>query len=239
MKISSLRRERAIGGRRRVEYTRREGYTQGSLYRLTNSPRSFEDERHERARFAKETRRRNKRGVRVCVRVWGGRKRSGQRERKQKRRGAIRSMATLPARSPHTMRAPVLTSVPPCACCPSSLPPSPPLASFSALEALSLSLSLPPSLSSCIRKFAIHLTLPGATIRLIAPLLDRERATSSPGSNRIVEFLSNQHDRFASTFTRLLFLFFFFPPFSSSLFFFFFFCSSRFTDDKSKREIWQ
>lgn len=36
----------------------------------------------------------------------------GQRERKQKRRGTIRSMATLPARSPHTMHSLVLTSVP-------------------------------------------------------------------------------------------------------------------------------
>lgn len=165
----------------------------GSLYRLTNSPLSFEDEA--RARFAKETRRRNKRGV--C----GGRKRSGQRERKQKRRGAIRSMATLPARSPHTMHAPVLTCVPPCAC-PSS--PHHPChrASFSAP-------ALPPSLSSCIRKFAIHLTLPGATIRLIAPSLDRERATSSPGSNRIVEFPSNRAT------ARLLSLFLFLSSFLS------------------------
>lgn len=36
----------------------------------------------------------------------------GQRKRKQKRRGAIRSMATLPVRSPHTMHSLVLTSLP-------------------------------------------------------------------------------------------------------------------------------
>jgi len=34
-----------------------------------------------------------------------------QRKRKQKRRGVIRSMATLPVRSPHTMHSLVLTSV--------------------------------------------------------------------------------------------------------------------------------
>lgn len=160
----------------------------GSLYRLTNSPLSFEDEA--RARFAKETRRRNKRGV--C----GGRKRSGQRERKQKRRGAIRSMATLPARSPHTMHAPVLTCVPPCAC-PSS--PHHPChrASFSAP-------ALPPSLSSCIRKFAIHLTLPGATIRLIAPSLDRERATSSPIGSSNSRRIEQPRDYCLSFFSSLL-----------------------------------
>ena len=45
-------------------------------------------------------------------RGWDWRKWSGQRERKQKRRGAMRSMAALPARSPHTMHSPVSTSVP-------------------------------------------------------------------------------------------------------------------------------
>lgn len=148
-------------------------------------------------------------------RVWGQKTIGATRAETKATRGDTQYGDASGSLTAHNARSRVNFCVPPCACpsspsflTPGIVPPSPLSPSLLPLS-LSISLFLYPKVR------AIHLTLPGATIRLIAPSLDRERATSSPGSNRIVRFPSNEQPRSAIIVSLSLRLFLF-----SILFFF-------------------
>lgn len=144
-------------------------------------------------------------------RVWGQKTIGATRAETKATRGDTQYGDASGSLTAHNARSRVNFCVPPCAC-----PSSPSLLTPGIVRPSPLSPSLSISLFLYPKVRAIHLTLPGATIRLIAPSLDRERATSSPGSNRIVRFPSNEQPCSAiivSLSLRLfLFSFLFFSP---------------------------
>lgn len=238
MKISSLRRERAIGGRRRVEYTRREGYTQGSLYRLTNSPRSFEDEARESEIRERDEAAKQKGRACVCACVGGQKTIGATRAETKATRGDTQYGDASGSLTAHNARSRVNFCAPVCL-----LPFLPsPITTPRILLRTRSSLSL--SLSATISLFLYPKVRDSPYITRGDDTFNCTSARSRE-SNKFARFQSDSRIPIEPTRPLCFHVYaivvslFFFPPFSSSLFFFFFFCSSRFTDDKSKREIWQ